>query len=220
MWKQTIVKEDNMIEKTKVTSPRYHQIAVDIAHKIVDKQYKEGDKIFARSYIASQYGVSSETARRAFCILAELGIVDMTKGSGVVIRSFDKAYHFVNQYKDLETLHDLKKEMLNSVKRQEEEMLLFSRNLTKLIEKTERLQSVSSFMPQEIAITKLTPYLNQTVSEVNFWHNTHTTIIAIKRGNDLIVSPGPYASFLEGDIFYYIGDETSDKRVASFLYPN
>lgn len=209
-----------MTEKTKVTSPRYHQIAVDIAHKIVEKQYKEGDKIFARSYIASQYGVSSETARRAICILAELGIVDMTKGSGVVIRSFEKALNFVSQYKDLETLNDLKKEMLDSVKRQEEEMSLFSKNLTKLIEKTERLQAVSSFMPQEIVISEQTPYLNQTISEVNFWHNTHTTIIAIKRGDNLIVSPGPYASFQVGDIFYFIGDETSDKRVVNFLYPN
>lgn len=209
-----------MTEKTKVTSPRYHQIAVDIAHKIVEKQYKEGDKIFARSYIASQYGVSSETARRAICILAELGIVDMTKGSGVVIRSFEKALNFVSQYKDLETLNDLKKEMLDSLKRQEEEMSLFSKNLTKLIEKTERLQAVSSFMPQEIVITEQTPYLNQTISEVNFWHNTHTTIIAIKRGDNLIVSPGPYASFQVGDIFYFIGDETSDKRVINFLYPN
>jgi len=209
-----------MNANTKVTSPKYHQIAVDIAKKIIEKQYKVGDKIFARSYIASQYGVSSETARRAICILADLGIVDMAKGSGVSILSFDKAVNFVEQYKDLETLHELKKEMLDSVKRQEDEMLHFSKNLAKLIEKTERLQSVSSFMPKVVTITKLTPYLNQTVSDVNFWHNTHTTIIAIKRDDNLILSPGPYASFNEGDIFYFIGDETSDTRVMNFLYPN
>ena len=209
-----------MNANTKVTSPKYHQIAVDIAKKIIEKQYKVGDKIFARSYIASQYGVSSETARRAICILADLGIVDMAKGSGVSILSFDKAVNFVEQYKDLETLHELKKEMLDSVKRQEDEMLHFSKNLAKLIEKTERLQSVSSFMPKVVTITKLTRYLNQTVSDVNFWHNTHTTIIAIKRDDNLILSPGPYASFNEGDIFYFIGDETSDTRVMNFLYPN
>ena len=34
---------------------RYQQIAVDIAGKIVSGNYREGDKIFARSMLAAQY---------------------------------------------------------------------------------------------------------------------------------------------------------------------
>ena len=52
-------------------APRYQQIAADIAAKIAGGEYKIGDKIFARSSLASQYHVSSETARRAICVLCD-----------------------------------------------------------------------------------------------------------------------------------------------------
>ncbi|MEG2918744.1 MAG: GntR family transcriptional regulator, partial [Clostridium sp.] len=80
-----------MDKKSKITSPRYQQIAADIASKIATGHYKLGEKIYARSMLASQYGVSSETSRRAICILSDLDIVDTTKGSGVVIKSCENA---------------------------------------------------------------------------------------------------------------------------------
>ena len=49
---------------------RYQQLASDIASRIAEGSYQVGDKIFARSSLASQYQVSSETARKAVCVLA------------------------------------------------------------------------------------------------------------------------------------------------------
>ena len=74
-----------------ITGPKYQQIAADIAAKIVDGHYRVGEKIYARSSLASQYGVSSETARRAVCVLSHLKIVEATKGSGVIIKSYENA---------------------------------------------------------------------------------------------------------------------------------
>lgn len=209
-----------MEKKTKITSPRYQQIAADIASKIVDKHYKVGDKIYARSAIASQYGVSSETARRAICILSDMEIVDTTKGSGVTIKSYEKALNFVKQYQDIQTINDLKKDIMESVERQSKEMEHFNECLVKLIEKTDRFRSLNPFVPFEIEITSQTPYINKTISEMNFWHNTAATIIAIKRTNTLLMSPGPYAVLQENDIIYYVGDDNSSDRVNNFLYPS
>ena len=75
--------------------PKYQQIAADIAYKIVEGTYREGMKIYARSSIGSQYGVSSETARRAICVLADWDIVVVEKNSGVIIKSTDNAKNFV-----------------------------------------------------------------------------------------------------------------------------
>jgi len=208
-----------MPEKTKVTNARYHQIAVDLASKIADGQYKVGDKIFARSHIASQYGVSSETARRALCILSDLNIVDMTKGSGVIILSIEKAADFKAQYEDYNSIRQLKREILHSLKKQSEEMECVNQYISKLIDKTERLRSINPFAPYEIEITEYTPHLNKTSSEVNFWHHTQSTIVAIKRKDTIIMSPGPFATFQLDDIFYCIGDEASYERVMNFLYP-
>lgn len=208
-----------MDHKQTIMEPRYQQIAVDIAAKIVSKQYKEGERIYARSAIASQYGVSSETARRAICVLSDLNIVETTKGSGVVIKSYENANTFVKQYRNIRNINHIKKEMLESVERQNRELEIFTKCVSDLIDQTERFKSVNPFIPCEIQITKQTPYIEKNVAEINFWHNTSATIIAISRDGALLMSPGPYATLCEGDIFYFIGDENCLDRVNKFLYP-
>lgn len=208
-----------MEKKSKLTTPRYQQIAIDIAAKIVDKHYMVGEKIYARSSIASQYSVSSETARRAISILTDLNIVETTKGSGVLIKSYEDAVKFVQQYNDIQTINDLKKDILASVDRQTSEMQYFNESLIKLIDKMDRFRSSNPFSPFEIEITEQTPLLNKTISELNFWHNTSATIIGLKRNNELIMSPGPYAAFQLKDIIYFVGDEKSIERVHKFIYP-
>lgn len=209
-----------MDKKTKLSSPRYQQIAADIASKIADGQYQIGDKIYARSSLASQYGVSSETARRAICVLTDLDIVDTTKGSGVIIKSYHKALDFVRQYGDIQTVNNLKRDIMESVSRQSKEIEFLNECLNKLIEKTDRFRSINPFVPFKIKITTETPYLNKTISDLNFWHNTMATIIAIKRGETLLISPGPYAVFLPEDELYFIGEENCLERVQKYLYPN
>ena len=48
-----------------VTVPKYQEIAADFAEKLVKGEYAPGDRVYARSTLASTYGVSAETARRA-----------------------------------------------------------------------------------------------------------------------------------------------------------
>ncbi|MDD3169755.1 MAG: GntR family transcriptional regulator, partial [Eubacteriales bacterium] len=110
-----------MDSKIKIVPPKYQQIAVDIAAKIVDKHYEIGGKVYARSALAIQYGVSSETARRAINVLSDMDIVEVTKGSGVVIKSYENAVRFIKQHKDIQTLHDLKNKILKRVEQQIEE---------------------------------------------------------------------------------------------------
>ena len=208
-----------MESNLKIVAPRYQQIAVDIAGKIVDKHYEIGGKVYARSALAIQYGVSSETARRAINVLSDMDIVEVTKGSGVVIKSYENAVKFIKQYQDIQTLHDLKNEILRKVEKQIDDTYTVKDQVTKLVERIERFKSVNPFVPFEIEITSETPYLNKTSSNVNFWHNTAATIIAIKRGNELTMSPGPYAMFCEKDVVYFVGDESAYERVFHFLYP-
>jgi len=209
-----------MDSSVKIISPRYQQIAVDIAGKIVDRHYEIGGKIYARSELSIQYGVSPETARRAINVLSDMDIVEITKGSGVVIKSYENAVKFIKQFKDIQTLHNIKNNIMGSVDRQLEEFHSLKDQVEELVERIEHFKSVNPFVPFEIQITSATPYLNKTSSEANFWHNTAATIVAIKRGKELLVSPGPYAMFLENDVVYFIGDECSYERVSQFLYPS
>ncbi|MGX8700783.1 TrkA C-terminal domain-containing protein [Caproiciproducens sp.] len=209
-----------MEDTIKVTAPVYQKIAADIAAKIVDNRYRIGEKIYARSYLASQYNVSSETARRAICVLSDLEIVDVTKGSGVIIKSYDNAVKFVRQYNDIQSLNDLKKDILSSVERQRKETKFLLKSISSIIDRTERFQSINPFIPFEIEITDKTPLLDKSLSELNFWHHTAATIIAIKRNSTLMMSPGPYAILQKHDVLYYCGEDNCQDRVKSFLYPD
>lgn len=202
-----------------VTAPRYQQIATDIASRIVEGNYKVGEKVYARSSLASQYGVSSETARRAICVLSDLEIVSSTKGSGVTIRSYENAVRFVKQYRDVSTINEIKARMLESVDRQKKEMEHLNTYLNEMISKAEHFRSTNPFVPFQIDITENTPYINKTISEISFWQNTAATIVAIKRKDEVLISPGPYATLVNGDTLCFVGEDYTEERVLNFLYP-
>lgn len=208
-----------MKSKLNITPPRYQQIAANIAAKIVNGDYKVGDKLYARSSLATQYGVSSETARRAITVLSDLNIVKSTKGSGVLIISYEEAARFVRQFEDVKTISDLRQDIMDSVERQKKETEYLYETLNHLISQTERFHNLNAFAPFKIEISTETPFLNKTVSDLNFWHHTAATIIGIRRGDTILLSPGPYAVLEEGDIYYFVGDQNCLGRVRAFLYP-
>lgn len=209
-----------MEHKIKVSAPVYQQIAADIAAKIVERRYHVGDKLYARSALASQYSVSPETARRAIAVLSDLEIVTVVKGSGVVIRSYDNAVRFVQQFMEIKSVYDLKKNILDSLGRQRKETEYMTEAISEILDKTERFQAFNPFIPFEIEITLKTPYLNLSISDINFWHYTAATIMGIRRGDTMMISPGPYAVLCEGDVVYYCGDTDCQARVQNFLYPD
>lgn len=198
--------------------PRYQEIAADLASKIVSGSLIEGQKISARSDVATLYGVSSETARRAILVLEDLKIVEVNKGSGVVITSYDHALSFVRNFEDIHTSAQLKDELVQSIERQKKELSEVNRLMTKLLNRSSRLQSLNPFTPFQVEITKECQYLNKSLGDLNFWHQTSATIVGYRRNGVLQLSCGPYATLDEGDIYYFIGDEACIERVLSFLY--
>ena len=210
----------NLEKNVQVKQPKYQQIAVDIASKIVEKKYQIGDKIYARSSLASQYNVSAETARRAIAVLQDLEIVEASKGSGVYIKSYEKAALFVRQFQDVQSVHELQNELLASIRNQQHELMNLQDKTKELISRTEHYRSVNPFIPYQIEMTSESPRIHQTLQELNFWQNTSSTIVGIRRSNELLLSPGPYASLQDGDVIYFIGNDESLLRVQNFLYPN
>ncbi len=203
--------------KPRETMPRYQQIAVDIATQIAKQQYKVGDRIYARSSLASKYHVSPETARRAVCLLSDMGIVDAEKGSGVVITSVDKAIKYIQQFAGVETMSQLRQSIQQDIDAEIRLALQLRDKLTDLMDRAERFQNLNPFNPFEITVTPGSFCSGKTLAEVNFWQNTTATVIAIRRGEQLIMSPGPYNRLHDADIVYFVGDENAPARVDRFI---
>ena len=196
---------------------RYQQLASDIASRIAEGSYREGDKIFARSSLASQYQVSSETARRAICVLAELGIVEAEKGSGVTVKSRENALLFISRRRDARTLSFLKNSIAEKLGKQMKEIAELKEEIEMLVDLTERFRSTNPFIPFEITMEGKFPSIGKKISDLCFWQSTSATVVAIKKKGVLILSPGASTLLEDGDVLYFVGDEGSYSRVKHFL---
>lgn len=204
--------------KRALETPKYLQIAADIAGKIVSGDYHTGDRLFARSTLAVKYGVSSETARRAIALLADVGIVSVVKGSGCTVASIEKAEAFRNQYRDYDSVHSLQESLSEQVARQKENLLELEETMQKLSQYLAKYQHANPLIPMKTTLTEKCLYLGKTIGELNLWQHTGVTVVALGRDGIMQVSPGPYADFRAGDDVYFIGVTDSWQRMMNFLY--
>ena len=196
-------------KKKEISFPRYQQIAVAIAERIIDGKYPVGSKIYARSTLASNFNVSPETARKAVNVLVDLEIIEVRHGSGAFISSKEKAQQFLETYKDVNSLQDLKNKLTSSISRQEEEFANFSQLLNQLLSRTKDIQQRLPFNPYELQLTASAINLGKSINELNIWHSTGATVVAVQQGEELLVSPGPYTKLEAGNILYFVGSELS-----------
>lgn len=85
------------LTETSFRSPRYEQIAIDVAKKISNGIYSPGTKLHGRTTLAGIYKVSPETIRKAMAILEEAGALEVLHGNGAVILSREAAGEYLVQ---------------------------------------------------------------------------------------------------------------------------
>lgn len=201
-----------------IIKPVYQQIAIDLASRISNGEFKAGDKLLGRSTLASHYEVSPETIRRAVVLLQDKEIVEAHQGSGIIVNSRENAYKFTEKFKNIDTISNIKDSIIELIDKKiklDEEL---TTRFKKLLDYSERFINTNPFSPYEIEITKDCKYLGKTISQLNLWQHTGATIIGIKRNNKIISSPGPHAILLKKDTFIYIGEESTYNRIFDFLY--
>lgn len=196
---------------------KYSQIALDMAHRIVQGELTIGEKIYGRSTLASLYNVSPETIRRSLALLGEAGVVKVSQGSGVTILSKDLAYEFIEKYKGKSSVASIKKELRELLEEQKKNDTRFVELTNNLIEYSDNLKHISPYNPFEVDISSSYEDTGKTVAEIEFWKKTGGTIIAIKREGKMIVSPGPHYTLEEGDSIVVVGDQDVYYKVKKFL---
>ena len=197
--------------------PNYLIIAKDIALKISKGIYKEGKTLKGRTLLSGEYGVSSETIRKSINILANEKIVSVKHGVGIFVESKINAAKFLAKFADLD---DRKKQVgeLNE--------LIIQRNslnediFKKITTLLKQGNYISNFDIEfkEITIQDDSWVINQTIGDVYFYNYTEATIIAVKRGERIITSPGPEFTFIANDKLIIVGkDELSYERAITYL---
>lgn len=198
---------------------RYQQIALDIATRITNQEYPVGTKIHARSTVANTYQVSAETARKAIKLLADLKIVDAKQGSGFYVASVVNAVDFINQFKSVRTLKDLRQDIQQTMKQQQTAYQNLSELMDQFLDQTQRFNAVNPLMPFQLTLKAGDKHLGKSIGELQLWQSTTATIVAIRHEQELKVSPGPYAKLEAGDTIFFVGQGAAWQQVQNFFAP-
>ncbi|POO87070.1 TrkA C-terminal domain-containing protein [Clostridium sp. 3-3] len=199
--------------------PTYKKIALDIANKIQLNNILEGDILHGRSTLSSKYNVSPETIRRSMILLEDVEVVKTIKGKGILVLSREKAISFLNRNKSIDSIRSYKTEidkLLNNRKEIENQLL---KSIQGIIDYSSRFNEVNNIIPLEFVVPENCLYIGKTVGEIMFWQNTGATLIAVKRNDELLLSPGPYISLNPNDVLIVVGNDNIRNSVPQFLYP-
>ena len=55
------------------------------------------------------------------------------------------------------------------------------------------------------------------IFQINLWHHTGSTIVAIRRDTEVIISPGPLAILAENDRIVIVGNQNVLQKVVTFI---
>ena len=196
---------------------RYQEIALDIANMIYKENFKEGDRLHGRSTLAGIYNVSPETIRRAIKLLEDVDVVKSYRGSGITILSKDKAFKYINKFKNIESVASHKATLANLIEQQKELNSEIEATIDKIVDYASRYSNTTAITPYEIEVTEKCTFIGKSIGGVSFWQHTGGTIVGIRRDNDTILSPGPYSTFELGDVLLVIGEEKVYNAVKMFL---
>lgn len=212
---------------SKTHIPRYTSIAIDIAHNILNDTYIVGEKITGRSTLSSKYSVSPETIRKSIALLKEMDVVDVNEKSGIVIKSKDMAYMFIEKYNTQININLLHKKILDLQKQKNELELQIDTHLNTILEYTLKYERTLTLntpkdLSDSIDTIKLTLgnddfVVGKSISETQFFKYTHATIVSITKHNERIISPGPFYIFQPEDILNIVCEEDQLEVARHFI---
>lgn len=201
----------------KEKTAKYNSIAIDVAKKIVCGKYEEGEKLSGRTTLASSYNVSPETIRKAIYILKESDIVEINKGSGITIKSVEKAEKFLEVIGNRDVFEEIEDRLLSLSKEQQRISNEMMENIKELNTYSKGFFNLSPFIPYEIKVLKESSVMDKKIGEINFWNETGATIVAIKKNNQYLLSPGPYYVIEENDILIIVCNSECFLKAKEFI---
>ncbi len=182
---------------------RYVNIAIDISARIVRGEYREGQKIFGRSTLAGKYNVSPETIRRALMLLQDTGIVNVTPGVGVVVRSRKAAETFLAQSGQRQVLRDLQERLHKLLRERDRLNVEIEKLMNDLLDYTFKMAGRFQKI-EEIKVANYSPLVGKSLAEAEFRGKTGATVLAIYRDGEEIVSPSAETTIQSGDILIMV----------------
>lgn len=197
--------------------PIYKAVALDIAQRIINDEFSEGFKLSGRSLLSGKYNVSPETIRKSIVLLKEEHVVMVSQGKEAVVTSAENAYKFIENQKSSSSIDSLRREAEELLRRKKELDDSFEKVMQDIVNYADRFRNLTPYNPVEIEVLEHSPLIRQKISQIKLWQNTGATIVAIRRKDQIIISPGPDATILAADRLVVVGDSGVLLRTTQFI---
>lgn len=189
-----------------VVPSQYLQIALDLARRIAGGELPEGCRVYGRSVMASEYNVSPETVRRALRLLADMKVVEVKPQSGAVVLSADSARRYIENFEENADVRSLRTQLRELMSAYDGLHRRMGETVDALLKRQNAFASPGEPLPNyEVTVPADSPCLGKSIGALKFWQSTGSTIVAIRRGQTVILSPGPYAELYAGDVVILVG---------------
>lgn len=198
--------------------PQYMRIAADTAQRVVSGELREGDRFSGRSLLASQYGVSPETVRKALHLLSDMKVVEVREKKGVTVLSADNARRYLDSLARPQEQRRLRLKLRALLQQYDTLGREIAVSVRELLDAQEAPLPDERRLPNyEVLVPEGSDKIGRNIASLHFWQSTGATIIAIRRGRNLILSPGPYAELYAGDAVIFVGAPECPGAVRQFL---
>ncbi len=195
----------------------YLSIAIDVAQRIVNDEFAVGSRLSGRTLLASQYNVSSETIRKAIMLLRDANVVSVSQGKEITVISVEEAYRFIEHHKSMQSVYSLKQEIEMLLAQKYEIDRRLESILSDIIQYSDRLKHLTPYNPIEIKVPEFSHISGKTIADIKLWQCTGATVVAIRRGTEIIISPGPLAVVQADDRLVVVGDAEVLNRTLNFV---
>ncbi|WP_229533771.1 TrkA C-terminal domain-containing protein [Pelosinus baikalensis] len=203
--------------RMKSNIPVYESIAMDVAERIVNGEFAVGDKISGRTLLASQYNVSPETIRKAMGLLGQANVVAVSQGKEILVQSQEQAEEFIRHHLAMHSAYSLKQELEFLMEKKNEINNRFDEIIVQITRYTDRLRNLQPFNPVEVYVSENASAVGRSVAQLGLWQRTGATLIAIRRGMEVIISPGAGALLQAGDRLIVVGSGDILEKVNTVL---
>ncbi|WP_432667201.1 TrkA C-terminal domain-containing protein [Wukongibacter baidiensis] len=197
--------------------PKYIKIALDIAYRIHNNEFKVGDKLRGRSILAGEYNVSPETIRKAAGLLQDMGVVNINVKSGIYVESIEKSKDVIKKFDNKKNVNKLKKDIKELIKHKNEIEKDIESKIESILERSTQFKMYNEISTYDVIVEENSHMIGRTVLEIGFWEKTGATVVAVKRDEELMVSPGPHIRFKSGDRILYVCKREFIEKVNDFV---
>lgn len=199
-------------------SSLYYSIAVDIARRITRGEFQEGSRISGRTLLASQYKVSPETIRKAVSLLKEAEAVQVSRGKEVEVLSRENAEAFLLEWDATRPVQTFWEEFDLLIAEKKRIDQRFYQLLEEVANHSPRISALAPYRPFEMQLSSTSRAAGKTIGALQIWQATGATVVAVRKGITLMVSPGPDMLLESGDWLALVGPEESIPKMQRILF--